>query len=63
VRPHIPGGLLRLRAPRALRRAVPATVRIGPRGRFLLSIPRPAAERLRARLLARGSAPPIGLRR
>lgn len=63
VRPHIPGGVLRLVRPPALRRSVPARVRIGPRGRFALAVPRAAAERIGARLVGRGYAPPIGLRR
>lgn len=63
VRPHIPGGVLRLEPPRGLAGRVPATVRIGPRGRFTLGVPPRAAERLDARLIDRGDAPPVGLRR
>ena len=62
VRPHIPYATIRLSRPRALAARVPRRVRLDRRGRFVLSIPSRAAERLDAVLMDRGPTPPVGLR-
>lgn len=61
VRPHIPGGRIRLVRPRGLAR-VPAVVTVDRRGRFSLPISARTAERLGAALVGRGPSPPVGLR-
>jgi hypothetical protein len=62
IRPHVPYGVLRLTAPPGLRARIPATVVIGRDGRVALPVRPRQAERLRATLIGRGPAPPVGLR-
>ena len=61
VRPHVPFGRLRLRAPRALSGRVPALVQLDRRGRFRLPLSRAEARRVRPLLVDRGPSPPAGL--
>jgi hypothetical protein len=61
VRPHVPFGRLRLRAPRALRSRVPAVIQLDVRGGFRLPLSRAEARRVRPVLVDRGPSPPAGL--
>lgn len=61
-RPRIPGGVLALSGPAVRRGRAPARLALDARGLARLDLGRPAAERLRARLVAPGPRPPVGLR-
>ncbi len=63
VRPHIPGGTLRLTRPRSLARRVPRTLVVNQNSRIRLAVTKREAERLQARLLTPGPTPPRGIRR
>jgi hypothetical protein len=63
VRPRIPGGTLALRGPASLAGRVPRRVRIGANSRFSLPVSLRGAERITARLVDVGPAPPKGLKR
>ncbi len=62
VRPHIPFGRLRLVRTTTPLRRLPAQIALDARGFVALPVGARAAERLRAVLVDRGPAPPLGLR-
>lgn len=62
IRPHIPFATLSLNRPASLAKRVAPSITLDARSRFVIPISTRAAERLGARLIARGPNPPVGLR-